>query len=158
MEHTCQPGADSLYYPSDGDDHPSLAGNRRATAEFVPLLNVFYNRWLATKLTEVPPNQPTGDLSEAMTKTEPQSERGTSTKSKDEMAKPVATTAAKELLDDFEQKPDAWRVFRDNEEQARLEFTRDKETTARWEGVSARPLRSGPGQLGHLQPGLRAAS
>ena len=51
VEHTCQPGADSLYYPSDGDDHPSLAGNRRATAEFVPLLNVFYNRWLATKLT-----------------------------------------------------------------------------------------------------------
>jgi hypothetical protein len=27
------------------DDHPTAAGNRKATAEFVPLLNVFYNRW-----------------------------------------------------------------------------------------------------------------
>jgi len=31
-------------YPS-GDSHPSSAGHRKATAEFVPLLNVFYNRW-----------------------------------------------------------------------------------------------------------------
>jgi hypothetical protein len=32
-------------YP-DGDSHPTPAGNRKATAEFVPLLNVFVNRWL----------------------------------------------------------------------------------------------------------------
>ncbi len=31
-------------YPS-GDDHPNLAGNEKATGEFVQLLNVFYNRW-----------------------------------------------------------------------------------------------------------------
>ncbi|MBN1399586.1 MAG: hypothetical protein JXA74_02040 [Anaerolineae bacterium] len=31
-------------YPS-GDSHPSSAGHQKATAEFVPLLNVFYNRW-----------------------------------------------------------------------------------------------------------------
>jgi hypothetical protein len=37
----------TLYYPS-GDDHPSAAGNRKATEEFVPLLNVFYHRWAAT--------------------------------------------------------------------------------------------------------------
>ena len=127
VEHTCQPGADSLYYPSDGDDHPSPDGNRRATTEFVPLLNVFYNRWLATKPTEVSPNEPAGNLSEAMTKTEPQPERGASAESKNDTAKPVATTAAKELVDDFEQKPDTWQLFRDNEEQARLEFTRDME-------------------------------
>ena len=33
-------------YPS-GDSHPSQAGNLKATAEFVPLLNVFYHRWQA---------------------------------------------------------------------------------------------------------------
>jgi hypothetical protein len=27
------------------DDHPTSAGHRKATAEFVPLLNVFYHRW-----------------------------------------------------------------------------------------------------------------
>lgn len=31
-------------YPTD-DSHPSQAGNVKATEEFVPLLNVFYNRW-----------------------------------------------------------------------------------------------------------------
>jgi hypothetical protein len=35
-----------LEYPSGyGDDHPSTAGNLKATAEFVPLLNLAYNRW-----------------------------------------------------------------------------------------------------------------
>jgi hypothetical protein len=31
-------------YPS-GDSHPTAAGHQKATVEFVPLLNVFYNRW-----------------------------------------------------------------------------------------------------------------
>ena len=33
-----------LEYPSE-DDHPSRAGNLKATAEFLPLLNMAYNRW-----------------------------------------------------------------------------------------------------------------
>ncbi len=36
----------TLYYPS-GDDHPSITGSRKATTEFVPLLNVYYRRWKA---------------------------------------------------------------------------------------------------------------
>jgi hypothetical protein len=31
-------------YP-DGDSHPTPAGNQKATAEFVPLLNYYYSRW-----------------------------------------------------------------------------------------------------------------
>jgi hypothetical protein len=38
---------DTLEYPS-GDDHPSQAGNLKAVAEFVPLLNVFYHCWQGT--------------------------------------------------------------------------------------------------------------
>jgi hypothetical protein len=34
-----------LEYPSYGGNHPSAAGNQKATGEFVPLLNVFYNCW-----------------------------------------------------------------------------------------------------------------
>jgi hypothetical protein len=34
----------TLYYPS-GDDHPSEQGSRKATEEFLPMLNVFYHRW-----------------------------------------------------------------------------------------------------------------
>lgn len=33
-------------YPTS-DDHPSQAGNLKATGEFLPLLNIFYNRWQA---------------------------------------------------------------------------------------------------------------
>jgi len=44
IQHVFTPGMDTLYYPS-GDDHPSAAGNQKATAEFIQLLNVFYNRW-----------------------------------------------------------------------------------------------------------------
>lgn len=41
-------GVDDNYaaYPT-GDSHPSQAGNQKATGEFVELLNVFYNRWVA---------------------------------------------------------------------------------------------------------------
>jgi hypothetical protein len=38
------PPNDTLYYPSS-DDHPSIQGSRKATEEFVPLLNIFYHRW-----------------------------------------------------------------------------------------------------------------
>jgi hypothetical protein len=44
VQHVFTPGMDTLYYPS-GDDHPSVAGSQKATNEFVPLLNIFYNRW-----------------------------------------------------------------------------------------------------------------
>jgi len=40
------PNPNVLEYPSGvGDDHPTRAGNLKATAEFLPLLNVAYNRW-----------------------------------------------------------------------------------------------------------------
>ncbi len=37
-----------LEYPSEGDDHPSIAGNLKATGEFLPLLNIYYNCWKGT--------------------------------------------------------------------------------------------------------------
>ncbi len=42
------------YYPS-GDSHPSTEGHSKATAEFVPLLNVAYNRWQAGGPPVAPP-------------------------------------------------------------------------------------------------------
>ena len=37
---------------SPGDSHPSIAGQQKATAEFVPLLNFYYNRWMANINTD----------------------------------------------------------------------------------------------------------
>lgn len=36
----------SQYSVGEGDDHPSSAGNRMATAEFIPILNGYYNAWI----------------------------------------------------------------------------------------------------------------
>ena len=46
VQHKTDDGADRLAYPSaGGDSHPNAAGDQKATAEFVPLLNAAYNAW-----------------------------------------------------------------------------------------------------------------
>jgi hypothetical protein len=64
VQHIQAVNSDLAAYPSD-DSHPSSAGNRKATAEFVPLLNIFYHRWqgepavaAAPTVAEVPPTEP----------------------------------------------------------------------------------------------------
>jgi hypothetical protein len=44
------PEPNVLEYPS-GDDHPSRAGNLKATGEFVSMLNIFYNRFAQSNPT-----------------------------------------------------------------------------------------------------------
>jgi hypothetical protein len=63
IEHTYVAGMNTAYYPTD-DDHPSSSGNRKATQEFVPLLNVFYNRWQAS----MPGQSHQGEVPEATSK------------------------------------------------------------------------------------------
>jgi len=41
----------SEYPSSSDDDHPSQAGNLKATAEYLPLLNIAYNRWKGISAT-----------------------------------------------------------------------------------------------------------
>ena len=45
VEYINDQGGNTLYYHSGGDNHPTAAGNQKATGEFVPLLNYYYNRW-----------------------------------------------------------------------------------------------------------------
>lgn len=40
----------AAYGTDAGDSHPTAAGNQKAAAEFVPLLNVYYHRWLGNSL------------------------------------------------------------------------------------------------------------
>ena len=51
VQHTVDtsggPHDTTAYASGSGDDHPSKAGNQKATAEFLPLLNLAYNRWQA---------------------------------------------------------------------------------------------------------------
>ena len=65
-------GGNTHAYPNGDDDHPSQTGNLKAVQEFVPMLNVFYNRWYAAAplAEDQDQNQPTPQDSAA---TQPQS-------------------------------------------------------------------------------------
>jgi len=58
-EYITGQGGNTLYYPTNGDNHPSREGNQKATAEFVPMLNVFYNRWRESAPAQPPADAPT---------------------------------------------------------------------------------------------------
>ena len=50
IQHVVDEKMDTLEYPSpDGDDHPNIAGNLKATAEFIKLLNIYCNEWKLEK-------------------------------------------------------------------------------------------------------------
>ncbi|MBN1669348.1 MAG: hypothetical protein JW862_19815 [Anaerolineales bacterium] len=49
VEHIIDRETNTLYYDSDGDDHPNPAGSQKATQEFVPWLNFYYQRWIASE-------------------------------------------------------------------------------------------------------------
>lgn len=73
VEHVQPVDTNFSAYPS-GDSHPSTAGHSKATAEFVPLLNVFYNRWksapvVAPAPTSTPAEKPSSTPVDAPTST-----------------------------------------------------------------------------------------
>ena len=44
-EHIIGSSQNTLYYYAGGDDHPTAEGHQKATSEFMPLLNSWYNKW-----------------------------------------------------------------------------------------------------------------
>lgn len=83
----------TLYYDSDGDDHPNPTGNQKAVAEFIPLLNVYYHRWRAGA-PALPPAQETPPPAPA--ETEPPASGG------EQPTAAVALPVGGDLIDDFE--------------------------------------------------------
>jgi len=118
IEHVHRAGNDTLAYPT-GDDHPSRLGNRKATDEFVPLLNVYVNRWIATA-----PAEPA-----VMTPPTPTPPRNTPWTVRPQATDP-APAAQTSTIDDFEQGPRGWACFRDEANPAtRLDFAVDAGVT-----------------------------
>lgn len=55
IEYINNEGKNTLAYAtSSGDDHPNHKGNQKATEEFVPVLNYFYQRWVDAGPVEIP--------------------------------------------------------------------------------------------------------
>ena len=115
---------DTLKYPS-GDDHPSKKGSQKATAEFIPLLNYFYNRWQSETPTSLPPigEDPSDDSSQT-----------------DEYIPPAASPELSGLIDSFDgESPvgtNGWEAYWDEGTPSSLNCSIDPE-----EGSSGRSLR-----------------
>lgn len=71
VQHSQTVDTDYTAYGS-GDSHPTPAGNRKATAEFIPLLNIFVNRWRTSDgVTQPPSPSPREESPEASAFTPP---------------------------------------------------------------------------------------
>jgi hypothetical protein len=130
IEYLVNAGNGTLHYPSDGDDHPSPAGNRKATEEFVPLLNLYYQRWMAAPRGAAPVSAQRAETERPVAKSEPPA-----TAQPVPSAAPVATVTAAGLIDDFEKELRSWTTFLDPEKETRLSFRRD--TELKHEGTAA---------------------
>ena len=109
IEHVAADGRNTLYYPSNGDDHPSHKGNRKATDEIVPLINVYYHRWMAGQ-GSVQPVVMTPAAAQATAKIETPSSEIPPVASSPQ--KPASASTGN-LIDDFEQATNEWVVFAD---------------------------------------------
>jgi hypothetical protein len=132
IEYVNDAGRNTLHYPTS-DDHPSRTGNRKATEEFVPLLNVYYNRWIATAPDAGPASVPQAEMPPRVTTVEPEPEperpapAPAARPTPDMQETPVQRrTTVPGLVDDFEGKIDAWAAFLGEAEGTRLSFKRDQ--------------------------------
>ncbi|MEW5868085.1 MAG: carbohydrate binding domain-containing protein [Chloroflexota bacterium] len=120
-------GRGTSAYPSSGDDdHPSVAGSRKATDEFVPLLNVFYNRWRAGGAAVPPPEETALPIAPPPT-----------------AAPGGAGTYTSNLIDDFEggipEGSEGWMAYRD--EATRSAISCSAESGAAYAGNAAMHIR-----------------
>jgi len=126
IEYITDRGGDTLYYPTDGDDHPSPAGNQKSTQEFVPLLNVYYHRWQhGAPVAPTPTSQPT-----PVPPTDtPQSISATASPVGDETPTIEPTSLPPQVrgvIDDFESGANEWVAFVDTEKDTQLTCSRDE--------------------------------
>ncbi|MBU1671939.1 MAG: hypothetical protein KKF41_14190 [Actinobacteria bacterium] len=70
VQHKTDGGGNTLAYPT-GDDHPSQAGNLKATAEFVPLLNDAYAAFIEEEPEPEPEPEPEMSVSNVQPSTAP---------------------------------------------------------------------------------------
>ena len=115
IEYVHAPGRNTSYYPTDGDDHPSPSGNRKATDEFVPLLNGYYHRWIATAPQPSVPSVPRPETPPPATTVE----------TPPEVQAPTMPPVGR-LIDDFERDVNAWAAFFDEATRTRLTVNRDQ--------------------------------
>jgi hypothetical protein len=120
IEYVTNRGGNTLYYPTNGDDHPSPAGNRKATSEFVPLLNIYYHRWPQGKHIVAPLPSP-----EPASTPQPEPAPEPKTTKVAPESPPTAAPVDDEIAN-FEKGVSGWVAFIDEAKDTRLTFKQDK--------------------------------
>ncbi len=114
MNYVTKPGANtSVYASAADDDHPNAAGSRKATQEFVPMLNVFYHRWQASQGAANPPIAQNATAQAG----QPPAEEATPMEAAQSSAGQPSSGSISSVLDDFEgQNPpgtEGWQTYFD---------------------------------------------
>jgi len=126
IEYISDRGRNTLYYPTGSDEHPSATGNRKATTEFVRLLNVYYHRWIKNRPTVVSISEESSTAVESEQRapvTEPPEQTEAATHQPDQGAAPKPPSG--NVIANFENVPLDWVVFSDEGKDTRLVFGRD---------------------------------
>ena len=100
VEYVTSQGRNRLYYDSNGDDHANPEGNQKATAEFIPLLNFFYQTWIASAPQQPPRAHPQPPVDTTQAPTQPAAPP----------TQPGAPVGAG-LIDDFDTTGRTWEAF-----------------------------------------------
>jgi hypothetical protein len=108
IEHVIGHATNTLYYNSD-DDHPNVEGSQKATQEFIPLLNVYYHRWINAEPGAVPV-----PISEPPPEEEGQTppEGDSAPEDQPQPIVPLPPSPVDDVIDDFEG-PNDWGNFCD---------------------------------------------
>jgi hypothetical protein len=125
IEYITHRGRNTLYYPTNGDDHPSPAGNRKATEEFIPLLNVYYHRWNKGAPTAPPPKSEVKSVSLPLSKKEKAEKESPSTGLERGLERPTPPARGDDVIDDFEKQATGWVVFSDEGKSTKLSCRKD---------------------------------
>ena len=133
IEYRTDSGGDVLHYPSD-DTHPSAAGNKKATAEFIPLLNYYFKQWQknapATKLSASKFDGKRKNTLEKIHVVE--KEKASSSPQKTSSVKQPVSPLPSGVFDNFESaSPKNWQVFKDCEKAgSKIKFSSNSKTPA----------------------------
>ncbi len=111
VQHRVAGGSNTLYYSPGDDAHPTHAGNRKATAELIPLLNVYYHRWQAWLPSAPKPSIPEPVAAQPVAVEEPQGP-GEQQATCSVCALPIKAVPGG-LIDSFDQQPRNWQMYRD---------------------------------------------
>lgn len=118
VQHVYSKGKNTLVYFQGSDNHPVRAGNRKATEQLVPLLNMYYNNWEKNA-----PDSPVVKMAESQDHTASKQHEKNVMKSQESQPTTVLSpTFSNNEVANFENGCTDWVVFSDGTQETNIKF------------------------------------